>query len=947
MDDEQQRLMDIFNEARAKAAAEERDAYLRSACGDDDSLRRQVEVLLHAHEQAGGFLKETIHATAPANDLAIERAGVMIGRYKLLQEIGEGGFGQVFMAEQKEPVHRKVALKIIKAGMDTKEVIARFEAERQALALMDHPNVAQVFDGGVTQAGRPYFVMELVKGVPFTDYCDRGGLPMAARLQLFMQVCHAVQHAHQKGIIHRDLKPSNILITMIDGKPVPKIIDFGVAKALGQQLTEKTLFTAFGQIVGTPLYMSPEQTAISGVDVDTRSDVYSLGVLLYELLTGVTPIDAETVRKAGLDEMRRMIRETDPPVPSTRLRTLGDKLTEVAQRRHAEPSVLARQVHGDLDWIVGKAREKDRARRYETVNALQADIQRHLEHQPVMVGPPSVAYRTKKYVRRHRMGVALAASVTVALIVGLIFAFIGFMEAKRERDRAVAAEQQALKARDRAMHAEEGQVAILNSVVGGSVKDSAMIPMLEEGARIAWERLGPTNETYLILMYSLANHYGALGKWTEAAERYRRLTAAKPGDHWLLYLAHAAALAAGQRETARDLSQGMLSWFASTHSAAICERVARSVLLSPDPPSSLERAVEMAERAFRTEPASPWVRIAKGMAEYRLEQYAAAADLLAPIRHDSDPKIGCLAGYFLAMCRQQQGDTNAAQRVLKETNDRFATVLRTGDLGEFWHDSARNLVARAEAERLILGQEASPAPAVLAQEREQVARLLRDGYSLAEKGEWKESAQAYAAALQHPGFHWKRERDASVWRCLGPQMGTAFVRAGDPRNHERLCRLIIDAEFADRDDPEPGLAELFARSCFVNGRSLPDDLQELGLAMGRFAVDHSGSAGGLQWTAEIGGVAEYYLGDAKRSVELLLNAEETPEIACQGAAMAYRAMALKKLGHDAEATGVLQGAETLLAVPLNTRMGGQWWDWEFCQFALEQARQLIKASSKP
>jgi len=299
---------------------------------------------------------------SPKSDFVIELPGTMIGRYKLLEKIGEGGFGVVFMAEQVEPVQRKVALKIIKAGMDTKEVIARFEAERQAIALMDHPNIARALDAGATEAGRPYFVMELVRGIPITDYCDQKQLATRERLQLFIKVCQAVQHAHQKGVIHRDLKPSNVLVTEHDGEPVPKVIDFGVAKALGQKLTAKTLFTGFNHMIGTPAYMSPEQAALSGLDIDTRADIYSLGVLLYELLTSVTPFDTETFREAALDEVRRMIRETEPPKPSTRLQTLGEKLTDVAKQRRIEPAALGRLIRGDLDWIVMKCLEKDRQR---------------------------------------------------------------------------------------------------------------------------------------------------------------------------------------------------------------------------------------------------------------------------------------------------------------------------------------------------------------------------------------------------------------------------------------------------------------------------------------------------------------------------------------------------------------------------------------------------------
>lgn len=368
---------------------------------------------------AGVGLDMLRNVALPKSDEMLEHPGSVIGRYKLLEKIGEGGFGVVYMAEQQEPVQRKVALKIIKPGMDTREVIARFDAERQAIALMDHPNIARVLDAGATDAGRPYFVMELVRGIPITDYCDQKNLPTRERLQLFMKVCQAVQHAHQKAVIHRDLKPNNVLVTEHDGEPVPKVIDFGVAKALGQKLTEKTLFTGFHQMLGTPAYMSPEQAALSGLDIDTRADIYSLGVLLYELLTGVTPFDTETFRKAALDEIRQMIRDTEPPKPSTRLQTLGEKITDVAKHRHTEPASLSRLIRGDLDWIVMRCLEKDRKRRYETANALAQDLERHLNVEPIVARPPSALYQFQKLVRRNKLAFAAASAVFVSLAIGL------------------------------------------------------------------------------------------------------------------------------------------------------------------------------------------------------------------------------------------------------------------------------------------------------------------------------------------------------------------------------------------------------------------------------------------------------------------------------------------------------------------------------------------------
>src|ERR1700733_1220287 len=351
-------------------------------------------------------------------DMPSENVGSVIGPYKLLQQIGQGGFGVVYMAEQEKPVRRVVALKIIKPGMDTGQVIARFESERQALALMDHANIAKVLDAGATASGHPYFVMELVKGVPITEFCDKNHLTLAPRLKLFVDVCHAIQHAHHKGIIHRDIKPSNVMVTLQDGVPVVKVIDFGVAKATVQKLTERTLFTAYGQMVGTPEYMSPEQAEMSGLDIDTRSDVYSLGVLLYELLTGTTPLESVRLRAAGYAEMQKMIREEDAPRPSTRLSSLGDSAAVLAGNRGLDVKRLTQLLSGDLDWVVMKALEKDRNRRYGTPGSFAEDVERYLSDEAIQARPPSTAYRLKKLVQRNRGAVFTAAIVALALLSG-------------------------------------------------------------------------------------------------------------------------------------------------------------------------------------------------------------------------------------------------------------------------------------------------------------------------------------------------------------------------------------------------------------------------------------------------------------------------------------------------------------------------------------------------
>jgi serine/threonine protein kinase len=435
----------------------ERGRYLDGACRGDAALRQRIEALIQAHESAGGFMaapRQTSPAdSAPTSSPAgpADHEGTRIGRYKLLQKLGEGGCGVVWMAEQEEPVRRRVALKVIKLGMDTKTVIARFEAERQALALMDHPNIARVLDAGATEAGRPFFVMELVPGVPITKYCDQHNLPTSARLGLFTQVCQAVQHAHQKGIIHRDLKPSNILVTLHDGEPTPKVIDFGIAKATQGRLTDHTLFTAFEQFIGTPAYMSPEQAEMSGIDVDTRSDIYSLGVLLYELLTGRQPFDPKSLLQAGLDEIRRIIREVEPPKPSTRLNTLTNSDRDsIARQRGIAPAQLSLLLRGDLDWIVMKALEKNRSRRYETANGLAMDIQRHLQNEPVSARPPTTAYRISRLIRRNRFAFVAVSSVALALVGGTIISTLQAMRARRAERSADVERGKALEERARA-----------------------------------------------------------------------------------------------------------------------------------------------------------------------------------------------------------------------------------------------------------------------------------------------------------------------------------------------------------------------------------------------------------------------------------------------------------------------------------------------------------------
>jgi len=517
----------IFHVARQLESPELRSAYLNQVCGDDSALLARIEALLAVHEQDRAYLAspaariEVTDVCLPAPD----NVGSQIGPYKLREQIGDGGMGQVYLAEQLKPIKRKVALKIIRPGMATKDVVARFKAERQALAMMDHPNIARVFDGGVTDAGQPYFVMELVQGVPITEYCDKVRLDTRQRLDLFVKVCRAVHHAHQKGIIHRDLKPSNILVPEIDGAAVPKVIDFGVAKAIDQKLTEQTVYTQFAQLVGTPLYMSPEQAGRGVVDIDIRSDVYSLGILLYELLTGSTPFARETLQRADYDELRRIIREEQPSRPSVMVSTLAaEALATVVERRRSDPHAFAGLLRGELDWLVMKALEKDRNRRYESVAALAEDIGRYLFDEPVLARPPSRLYQFSKFVRRNRTFVASLALVFTALALGATLAMAGFWDAVRQRDLA----RQRLDEVTQAKEATEKALSLFGDVFStgwGKAVESQRLTVRESMEKLA-ERLPETfadhPEIEIVIRQRFASNYRGTGDHANARMHLER-----------------------------------------------------------------------------------------------------------------------------------------------------------------------------------------------------------------------------------------------------------------------------------------------------------------------------------------------------------------------------------------------------------------------------------------
>jgi serine/threonine protein kinase len=744
MDDTLSREEELFDAARKLDDPAQREGYLERVCDGDPNLRQRVETLLSVRSHAEDLFAECISAlrtsadhaesSAAARDLARgceeEQPGARLGHYKIVQKIGEGGCGAVYMAEQEKPMRRLVALKVIKLGMDTRAVIARFDAERQALAMMDHPNIAKVLDAGATHTGRPYFVMELVRGTRITDYCDQNQLDTRHRLQLFIQICHAIQHAHQKGIIHRDIKPSNIIVTLHDGLPVPKVIDFGIAKATEVPLTDKTPVTIQNQFIGTPAYMSPEQAGTGGLDIDTRSDIYSLGVLLYELLTGKTPFDPKTLIESGVDEMRRTLREEEPPRPSTLLTVLaGSDLTKAALRRHVEAPRLIALIRGDLDWIVMKALEKERARRYETANGLAMDIQRHLSNEPVMARPPSRIYRLQKLVRRNKVVFVAAAAVSAALIAGLGASTWLFLKERDALQRAVAAELQQTRLTQEAERARANEAELRRQAEARERITQAAVLVsqgrFDEADKLA-SQAPPTEPSVegSALLRSLSEWHALQGRWAQAADRFGSLLQVNQLVGWdvstLDFLGCGVCLAqSGAADRYDRFRQAALSRFISITNPVAAERIVKISLLespSKDAVESLAPLARVAESSFATTAShdteadfrAAWGSVSLALWEYRRGHYAQSIEwakncLACP---ESNAPRAAAAHVELALALFKTSHKEEALRELNQgrqsIEDKFNEGLESGSAAQgFWFDWVFARILLREATGLI------------------------------------------------------------------------------------------------------------------------------------------------------------------------------------------------------------------------------------------------------
>ena len=993
----------VFCEAVEITDLEQRRQFLDQACGADKVLRAQVEGLLALSQGSGDFFKECAPAleAQPCDADQVLSAGEAslgpeapetraIGRYKLLQRLGEGGYDVVYMAEQEQPIRRRVALKIIKLGMDTRNVIARFEAERQALALMDHPNIARVLDAGATETGRPYFVMELVYGVKITEYCDQNRVSMRERLELFIQVCNAVQHAHQKGIIHRDLKPSNIMVTMHDGVPVPKVIDFGIAKATEQRLTDKTLFTSYAQLMGTPAYMSPEQMELSGLNLDTRSDIYSLGVLLYELLTGRTPFDTADLLKLGVEELRRTICERDPLSPSAKLQTLNkEELTKTARRRHVEPPRLFSELHGDLDWIVLKCLEKDRTRRYATANALAMDLERYLHEEAVLARPPSQLYRLQKLVHRNRLVFASIAALSFALIAGFgTSTWLFFRERAARREAEHGRANEALLRQQAEARAAIGQAAVLLSENRFSAADQLL-------TRVNFPESGLGGAVVFRLLGDWA---AAEGLWLRAAEYFRSLLRVDqmetPDVATMDSTRCAVALIKACDEPGYDqFRRDIIERFGGTRYPVEAERVLKNSLVLPPDKTIMATLAPLADLAIKAVPvgtptavekpwpgAIAWRCVSPALWSYRQGDWAAAVRWCRRCLAygNGDPSRVATANAILAMSCFQLGQAQEGSNALSLSRNLAAG---TGVQGQWFdwglarilmneaavvqedppppkkreallrHTKAREIIAKAvllvnknkmaEADQLVGSLPVSGDAATVGAA---VFRALGDWAAV--QGNWSRAGEYYSALVRPDRFE-------TPFLATLDYNKNAMVLAelDDQHAYENLaCESI--KQFGNTANSE--ILERIVKSC-----SLLPPSASLAAALSPLAEKVAESIraaanpnhGALPWKCMSLALFEIHRGNYAEAVNwgnrcLSFNQDTRKErVAC---AQAILAMSYHQLGQTEQARSALAKSRELVEerwktpFTVNQDSRGWWYDWFLARFLEREAVAVIE-----
>jgi serine/threonine protein kinase len=738
------RDVEIFAEA-IQLPTEQRIVFLDRVCAGDKDLRQRIEALLRSNDRAGDFMEEppTGSLSEGRARIAGEKPGDRVNRYKLLQQIGEGGCGVVFMAEQEEPIRRRVALKVVKPGMDTKSVIARFEAERQALALMEHPNIAHVFDAGATDSGRPYFVMELVRGVKITEYCEQKRLTTRERLALFIKVCEAVQHAHQKGIIHRDIKPSNVLVaTDADGTALPKVIDFGIAKATtNQRLTDKTLFTAFEMLIGTPAYMSPEQAVLTSVDVDTRTDIYSLGVLLYELLTGTTPFDSRELLKLGLDEIRRVITTQEPVRPSTRLKTiLAADLKKITQRQQIDRSKLINEVRGDLDWIVMKALERDRGRRYATAHGLALDVEHYLAGETVAARPPSRLYKFRKLAARNKLLFSGVAATFLLLVISLITTTRWLVTERRTQQRMRQQMELArldnlgleLYYQGKIEDAEQTMLTALNmrrkfpkaEYTSDFMRETMLLKVFLNKRK--FDKIKPFFDAYVDpaflsnaqcrLMFETATRgLAGHGHWNDAALLADELYKFQPTNSAYYQALAPLMVVRNDLESYHRLCGEIIFRFSNTTNHDVAEQMTKACLILPSSGVALKTVAAladvMARRGLDTS-APPRFRLCQALAEFRLGRYEQAVNCAQSGVNSSSRHSRAHAAAIMAMSHFRLNQVDAARTMLADCNQVIEKLptLESGNVGDGWRDWIIAHALQSEAKRMIDGEAASAEP---------------------------------------------------------------------------------------------------------------------------------------------------------------------------------------------------------------------------------------------